>query len=240
MAGITDGKFALKLIPYGFDTVTIGGYNVDGPTIAAGKKILERGRNEFNILEEKLIPTIQNEVNQIKDTYPEVQVSANLRSTTPEAIINISNNIRKLDIIEINCHCRQEELLKIGCGQSKLHNLKKLNEFIQEIVKNKSTKQKISVKIRANVENLDTVKIAKTIEKSGADYLHIDAMKPGKAHADLEIIKKIANENKIFIIGNNSIVDIESGKKMIAAGASGISIGRAAISGKLNFDITKI
>ena len=240
MAGITDGKFALKMIPYGFDTVSIGGYNVDSPTINAGKKILERGRKEFDILEENLIPTIQKEVNIIKDNYPDVQVSANLRSTSPDSIIKIINNIEKLDIIEINCHCRQEELLKIGCGQEKLHDLKKLNEFIEKIVKNRKIDQKVSVKIRANVENLDNVKIAKTIEESGADYIHVDAMNPGKPHADLEIIKKIANETEIFIIGNNSIIDIESGRKMISAGASGISIGRAAIDGKLKFDINKI
>lgn len=243
MAGITDGKFALKLIPYGFDTVTIGGYNVDSPTIAAGQKILERGRKEFDISEENLTSTIKNEVNLIKNSYPEVKVSANLRSTTPEPIINIINKIEKLDIIEINCHCRQYELLEIGCGQGKLYDLKKLKEFIETIVDNqrkKQSKPKISVKIRANVGNLDTLKIAKIIEESGANYLHIDAMKPGKAHADLEIIEKIARETEIFIIGNNSIIDVESGKKMIDAGASGISIGRAAIGGKLNFNITKI
>lgn len=243
MAGITDGKFALKLIPYGFDTVTIGGYNVDGPTIAAGRKILERGRKEFDIPEENLIFTIKNEVDLIKNAYPEVKVSANLRSTTPEPIINIINKVEKLDIIEVNCHCRQRELLEIGCGQSKLHDLKKLKESIEIIVddqRKKQNKPKISIKIRANVENLDTLKIAKTIEEAGADYLHIDAMKPGKVHADLKIIEKISKETELFIIGNNSIIDVESGKKMIEAGASGISIGRAAIGGKLNFDITKI
>jgi len=243
MAGITDGKFALKLIPYGFDTVTIGGYNVDGPTIAAGQKILERGRKEFDISEENLTPTIKNEVDIIKNSYPKVKVSANLRSTTPEPIINIINKIENLDIVEINCHCRQKELLEIGCGQIKLYDLKKLKGFIETIVDNqlkKQNKTKISVKIRANVENLNTLQIAKTIEESGADYLHIDAMKPGTPHADLEIIEKIAKETEIFIIGNNSITDIESGKKMINAGASGISIGRAAIGGKLNFNITKL
>jgi len=243
MAGITDGKFALKLIPHGFDTVTIGGYNVDGPTIAAGQKILERGRKEFDISEEDLISTLKNEVKIIKNKYPEVQVSANLRSTTPEPIINIINKVEKLDIIEMNCHCRQKELLEIGCGQSKLHDPKKLKKFIETIVDSKGkkpTNQKISVKIRANVEDIDTLKIAKTIEEAGADYLHIDAMNPGKSCADLKIIKKIARETEIFIIGNNSIVDVESGKKMIEAGASGISIGRAAIGGKLNFDITNI
>ena len=29
MAGICNGDFAVKLIPYGFDTVTLGGFNID-------------------------------------------------------------------------------------------------------------------------------------------------------------------------------------------------------------------
>ncbi len=121
-----------------------------------------------------------------------------------------------------------------------LTNLNKLNDFVSEVVKKLKSKQKVSVKVRANVQGVDSVNIAKTVEKAGADYLHIDAMKPGFPTADFDIIKKIANETNIFIIGNNSITDIESGQKMINSGASGISIGRAAINGKLNFDISKI
>ncbi|KZX15508.1 dihydroorotate dehydrogenase [Methanobrevibacter cuticularis] len=236
MAGITDGKFALQLIPYGFDTVTIGGYNTDSKTIEAGEKILKRGRNEFNIPEADLITTIGNEVEIIKDKY-DVEVSANLRATTPDPILEISK-IKNLDIIELNFHCRQHEILKINCGQSMLENIEFLETFTREIVK--KSKSKVSVKIRANVEGTDTLKIAKIIEKVKADYLHIDAMKPGFNHADLDIIKKIANETEIFLIGNNSITSIDRCKKMLHAGASGISIGRAAINGKLNFDFAKI
>jgi TIM-barrel protein len=239
MAGITNGDFALKLIPYGFDVVTIGGYNVDASTISAGKEILKRGRNEFNIEEKNLLHTIENEVNLIKDKYPETKVSLNLRATTPEAIINFSK-VKNLDIIEVNCHCRQKELLSIGCGQAMLSNLQYLNHFIEKIVEKVNKKQKVSVKIRANVDGIDTINVAKIIEKAGASYLHFDAMKPGKPYADLEIINKIATETDIFIIGNNSITDVESGKKMLEAGASGISVGRAAINGKLNFNIADI
>ena len=33
MAGITDSKFLNKVIPYGFDAVTLGGYSLDEKTI---------------------------------------------------------------------------------------------------------------------------------------------------------------------------------------------------------------
>ena len=240
MAGITDGKFALKLIPYGFDVVTIGGYNVDAKTISAGHEILKRGRNEFDISEEDLISTIEHEVKLIKDKYPNIKVSANLRSTAPKPIIVIATKVKDLDIIEINCHCRQDEIVNIGCGQGMLSDLRKLQDFVLEIVENVRNEQKVSVKIRANVPGVDTLDIAKIIEKAGADYLHIDAMKPGRPYADLELIRKIARETNIFVIGNNSIVDTKSAKKMLDSGASGISIGRGAITGKLNFDIFKL
>ncbi|MCL2687401.1 MAG: tRNA-dihydrouridine synthase [Methanobrevibacter sp.] len=239
MAGITDGSFALKLIPYGFDTVSIGGYNTDDETIAAGLKILQRGRTEFHIKKENLKEEIEKEINIIKNQYPQVKVSVNLRATSPDPIIDIIK-IKNLDIIELNCHCRQEELLAIGCGQEMLSNPEHLNLFIKELAKKIKNSQKLSVKIRANVPNINTLNIAKLIEESGADYLHIDAMKPGKGYADLKIIEKIASETNIFIIGNNSITNIQTGKNMLNAGASGISIGRAAINGKLNFDLLKI
>ena len=48
MAGITDANFLNKVIPYGFNVATLGGFNLDKPTIKASKKILERGREEFH------------------------------------------------------------------------------------------------------------------------------------------------------------------------------------------------
>ena len=81
-----------------------------------------------------------------------------------------------MDIVEINCHCRQEEILAIGCGQNMLKR-EDLADYIKDVVDNASCE--VSVKIRANVEGSDTLKIAKLIENAGADYLHIDAMKAG-------------------------------------------------------------
>ncbi|MDO9043930.1 MAG: tRNA-dihydrouridine synthase [Methanobacteriaceae archaeon] len=236
MAGITDAKFCLKLIPFGFDMVTLGGYNIDSPTITAGEKILQRGRPEFSINEEDYFEVIYNQAKEIKENWNGL-VSVNLRSTTPDPIIQISR-IKEVDVVEINAHCRQSEITEIGCGQAMLQDLEHLGEFSAEVVKNSSAK--VSVKFRANVLNLNDLEIAKAVESSGCDFIHIDAMKPGFNYADLDIIHEISQNIETFLVGNNSIVDINSAKKMLDAGANGISIARAAMGGRINFDLSKI
>jgi len=236
MAGITDGTFCKKMSKYGFDMVTIGGYNVDKETINAGQSIIRRGRPEFDIKEENITSTIKRESTIIKDEW-EGKVSVNLRSTSPDQVIEISK-INEIDVVEINAHCRQPEITDIGCGQALLHDIEKLHDFTRNVVKR--AQSKVSVKIRANIENVDDIEISKVIEEAGADYLHVDAMKPGFNHADLNIIKKIKENTEIFLIGNNSIRDLKSAQDMIYAGADGISLARAAMNGRLSFDLSLV
>ena len=234
MAGITDAEFLNKVIPFGFDTATLGGYSLDAETIEASEKIIKRGRNEFHFLQDEIIDHIKKEVNLIKKQHPDVKVSVNVRSTTPQPIIEVSK-IDNLDIVEINCHCRQEEILAIGCGQNMLKR-GDLADYIKDVVDNGSCE--VSVKIRANVEGSDTLKIAKLIENAGADYLHIDAMKAGIFDADYDLLTEICSNTNIKVIGNNSIDSEQKIEKMLKTGVYGFSIARALISGKLNFNIS--
>ena len=234
MAGITDAEFLNKVIPFGFDTATLGGYSLDAETIEASEKIIKRGRNEFHFLQDEIIDHIKKEVNLIKKQHPDVKVSVNVRSTTPQPIIEVSK-IDNLDIVEINCHCRQEEILAIGCGQNMLKR-EDLADYIKDVVDNASCE--VSVKIRANVEGSDTLKIAKLIENAGADYLHIDAMKAGIFDADYALLTEICSNTNIKVIGNNSIDSEQKIEKMLKTGVYGFSIARALISGKLNFNIS--
>ncbi len=234
MAGITDAEFLNKVIPLGFDVATLGGYSLDAPTIEASKKIVERGRKEFVFPLNETFSHIENEIASIKKFHSNVKVSANVRSTTPQPIIEIGN-IKDLDIVEINCHCRQEEILNIGCGQEMLKR-PDLGDFISEVVDNVDCE--VSVKIRANVEDVDTLKIACLIEDAGADYLHVDAMKKGVFDADYNLLKEICNNVQIKVIGNNSVNNEINALKMIETGVSGFSIARGVISGNLSFDIS--
>ena len=234
MAGITNADFLNKVIPYGFNVATLGGYSLDLPTINASQKIIDRGRKEFHFPLDEIFTHIENEVNSIKKIHSDVLVSANVRATTPQPIIDVGK-IKNLDIVEINCHCRQDEIISIGCGQEMLKR-DDLEDFISQIVDDVSCK--VSVKIRANVDGVDTLKIANLIEDAGADYLHIDAMKKDVFDADWELLKNLCNHVDIPIIGNNSVNSIENVKKMIDTGVYGFSIARAVISGNLDFNIS--
>ncbi len=238
MAGITNGQFCSKMSVYRFDVLTIGGYNADKNAANAGLKIIKRGRPEFNVDENELYQHIEEEIKLIK-SQPNYhgKVSVNLRSSSPNPIIEISK-IKELDIIEINAHCRQPELIESGCGQALLKNPENLYDFVSEVVKN--CNKKVSVKIRANVSGVDDIKIAKVVNDAGADYIHIDAMKPGYDCADFSVIESIRDNVDIFIIGNNSIRDLKSARKMLSSGANGISIGRAAMQGTLPFDLSSV
>ena len=236
MAGITDGNFCLKMAPYGFDMVTLGGYNLDNQTIDAGCSIIKRGRQEFNINEENVIPSIKKEADIIKNSWKGM-VSVNLRSVSFEPIVEVSK-LPGIDVVEINAHCRQPEITEIGCGQALLYDTKKLYNFTKNVVKR--AESKVSVKIRANVQDVDDVEVSRAVEKAGADYLHVDAMKPGYNHADYNIIKTIKENTEIFLIGNNSIHDLKSARDMLSAGADGISIARVTLKGSVPFDLSQL
>ena len=234
MAGITNADFLNKVIPYGFNVATLGGYSLDNPTIEASQKIIERGRKEFVFPLDTIFNHIENEVSSIKKVHNDVKVSANVRATTPQPIVEIGK-IEDLDIVEVNCHCRQEEILAVGCGQEMLTR-SDLGDFISQVVDNVDCE--VSVKIRANVEGVDTLKVANIIEDAGADYLHIDAMKKGVFEADWNLLTEICNNTDIKIIGNNSVNSEDNVKKMINTGVNGFSIARSVISGNLDFNIT--
>lgn len=234
MAGITDAEFLNRVIPYGFDVATLGGYSLDRPTIEASERIIKRGRKEFHFPLNEIFSHIENEVASIKKVHGNVKVSANVRSTTSQPIIDVGN-IKGLDIVEINCHCRQDEILNIGCGQEMLKR-PDLFDFISQIVDNVDCE--VSVKIRANVEGVNTLEIAELVQNAGADYLHVDAMKSGVFDADWELLENLCSNVDILIIGNNSVDGEQKVQKMLQTGVHGFSIARAIISGKLDFDIS--
>lgn len=237
MAGITDGLFCSKMAQQGFDMVTTGGFNVDQKTVLAGKSITERGRPEFDIPYNQILSFIENQINIIRENARIGMVSVNLRSTTPSSIIEVSE-INGVDVVEINAHCRQPEIMELGCGQSLLHKPDELYRFTSAVVNDASCK--VSVKIRANVPGTDIINISNQIEEAGADFLHVDAMKPGYPYADYKIISAISDQTDIFLIGNNSIKDVNSAENMLKAGADGISLARAVINGEVPFNLSSI
>ncbi len=222
MAGIADSKFASRFKNAGL--IVLGGYNLDDETNEAARKGIERGRKEF--VSETPLEFLKTELEAAKATATAV----NVRAASLQPFLQAALIAKKFGaILEINAHCRQPEMLKLGVGEALLKDMTRLSEYVREI---KRTGVVLSVKTRANVVN--DVKLALALEKAGADIIHIDAMPPqqgleNQRGADIGVIKRVRNSTNLFIIGNNSIVDFKSAKEMFTHGADMVSLARAVL-----------
>ncbi len=218
MGGITDSRFANERANAA-GLVILGGYNMDTATQKAASDMVARDREEF--LSERPLELISNEIESVKEGPV---VGINIRSSSPGPLIEAGELLyRKGAILELDAHCRQEEMTGVGAGQALLNELPKLCEWIGQI---KATGVVLSVKVRANV--VDDIELIRMVEAAGADILHLDAMKEGSG-ADLKLIKEIRDSTGMFLICNNSVNDLKSAKDMFARGADMVSVARGVI-----------
>ena len=219
MAGITDSSFANKYaIRAGL--VVIGSFNLDDKTNDAALKLIARGRNEF--VSDNPFEFLKNEIKCMGNNNV---VAVNVRSTVIEPLLESARIVRDAGgILELDAHCRQEEMVSIGVGEALMHDIPRLVDWIRKI---KEIGVVVSVKIRANV--VDDIALTKAIDSAGADILHVDAMKEG-AGADLRVIRNIRDSTKMFLIGNNSINCFKDAKDMFARGADMVSVARGVLN----------
>ncbi len=221
MAGITNIDFVMdNAMSAGI--AVIGGYNLDDATNEAARRINERGRAEF--LTPDPIEHMRRELDRLKGIDNPPTVALNVRSTEITPLIKAALLAKEYDaILEIDCHCRQPEMIDIGVGEPLLHDLPKLGSIISKV---KKTGVVLSVKTRSGI--VDDRELAVAIEGAGADIIHIDAMEPGFG-ADYNAIKTVRNATDLFIIGNNSVTDFRSAKDMFGYGSDMVSLARAVL-----------
>ena len=103
------------------------------------------------------------------------------------------------DIIDINCGCPVNKVLKANAGSKLLQNPQLIYDIVSNIVKNVS--KPVTVKIRSGFdkEHINAVEVAKLIEKAGASAIAVHGrtrsqMYEGKA--DWSIIKAVKEAEK--------------------------------------------
>lgn len=237
MAGITDGEYCKKFTEENVDIITLGGYNTDLETFKAGLENSVNDRKEFLTCPHHLSVELSQQVEIIKEYNPSWKglISVNLRGTEADSFKIIKNN-KDIDILEINAHCRQPATVKAGAGQGLLKKEETLSEILEEVTSHKN--YDTSIKIRANVEGVDTLKIVELIESYPVKYLHVDATNQGIMEADYNIINQISKKTNMHLIGNNSITTYEDYQKMLDSGADSVSVARASLDGHVKHIFT--
>ncbi len=233
MAGNNDGEFCKKFTKQGVDIITLGGFNLDLETFKAGLENMTNDRKEFFTCPHHISEDIDEFIKVIQDYNPSWngKISVNLRASEASSYKVLYKN-KNIDIFEVNAHCRQEPMLKAGTGQALLTNTPLLEEMLEELTTN--SKKEIGVKIRANVENVDTLKVVEIINSYNVDYLHVDCMNPGVDEADYDILNKICEKTSLHVIGNNSVKTHDDYMKMLDNGADSVSVARAALEGDID------
>lgn len=192
----------------------LGGIALDEKSRKAARKLVARNREEF--LPPDPVAFIDDQLAALEDTP--LRAGFNVRSTTTEPVREAAAVCRDHGaLLEVNAHCRQDELRGVGCGETLLRDIDRLCEQVHTAAETDAT---VSVKVRAEVPGVDLPETARRIEAVGAEAIHVDAM-------DFEpVIREVADATDLFVIANNEVRDAESAREYLAGGADAVSVGR--------------
>lgn len=143
-----------------------------------------------------------------KDSPLGIQVTGN----NPEEFKKAIPILKKFQIVDLNCGCPSTRILGNKAGSYLLEEPEKISEIIKIL---KSAGLTVTAKIRLGFSKNNALKIAKTIEKAGADALTVHARLATQSYeipADWSEIKKIKNSIKIPVIGNGDVLSPEKAK----------------------------
>lgn len=192
----------------------LGGIAIDGPTRAAAREMVDRDRVEF--LPADPVAFVADQLDTL-DGVP-IRPGVNVRTTSLGPLRDVARVCADRGaIVEINAHCRQEEMCAAGAGEALLADTDRLAEQVAAAA---GTGAAVSVKCRTEVPGVDLPATARAVESAGADAIHVDAM-------DSEpVVGEVADACDCFLIANNGVRDAATVGEYLSYGADAVSVGR--------------
>ena len=212
LAGFTDLPFRSVVKKFGAD-LTVS-------EMLSSNALVHGSKKTFHMLQKA----------PIEDPYS-VQIAGADADIIKQAI-EILNEQKGIDIIDLNCGCPVPKVVSHGSGSSLLLDLKLMGNIIKTI-KETSNKSMMSVKIRLGFEKKIYLDIAKVVEDNGADFLAVHGRTRAgkfKAEVDYDAIREIKEAVSIPVIANGDIDSYDKAKWVLEhTGADGVMIGRGAV-----------
>jgi TIM-barrel protein len=192
----------------------LGGIAIDGPTREAARSMVERDREEF--LPPDPVAFVDAQLDALADVP--IRPGFNVRTTSLDPLREATRVCRDNGaILEVNAHCRQEEMCAVGCGERLLRDTDRLREYVATAAETGAT---VSVKVRTEVEGVDLPALAATLADAGADAIHVDAMDSEPVVAD------VVDATDAFVIASNGVRDAVTVHEYLDYGADAVSVGR--------------
>ncbi len=192
----------------------LGGIAIDEPTRDAARAMVERDREEF--LPADPIAFVDDQLAELDDAF--LRAGVNVRAVELAPLREVATVCADHDaILEVNAHCRQDEMCDVGAGEALLRHTDRLCEQV-EIASDAGAA--VSVKVRAEVTGVHLPTLAKAIERAGADAIHVDAMDSRR------VVRDVAEATDCFVVANNGVRSREDVFEYLAYGADAVSVGR--------------
>ncbi|GAB3665931.1 tRNA-dihydrouridine synthase [Halopiger thermotolerans] len=213
LSGEADAEWARTGAEYA-GAAFLGGIALDEESRAAARELVARDRTEF--LPPEPLAFIDRQLAALEDTP--IQPGFNVRSATREPIADAARVCRDREaLLEINAHCRQDELCAVGCGETLLRDADRLADYVATAAETGAT---VGVKVRAEVPGVDLPALSRRLEDAGAAFVHVDTMDTESVVAD------VTDATDLFVIANNGVRDDETVREYVDYGADAVSVGR--------------
>jgi TIM-barrel protein len=194
----------------------LGGIALDEPTREAAREMVDRDRSEFLPPD----PFVFLDVQLAALAETPLLAGFNVRAATPEPIREAASVCAAHDaVLEINAHCRQDEMCAAGAGESLLREPERLCEQVRAASEADAT---VTVKVRTELAGVDLPAVAARAVDAGADCIHVDAMDSETVVADVVA----AVDLETYVIANNGVRDRETVREYLEYGADAVSVGR--------------
>jgi len=213
LSGTSDAEWAREGAAHA-GVAFLGGVSLDEPTREAARELVARGRSEF--LPADPVGFVDDQLREL-ETAP-VRAGSNVRTTSLDPLRSVAAVCRDRDaILEVNAHCRQDEVCAVGAGESLLRDTERLCRQV-EVAREQGAA--VSVKVRTEVPGVDLPDLAVSLEEAGAAIVHVDAM-------DSEaVVGDVAAATDLCVIANNGVRDRETVFEYLEYGADAVSVGR--------------
>jgi TIM-barrel protein len=214
LSGAADAAWARAGAPHA-DLALLGGVALDDDSRAAARDLVARGREEF--LPPDPLAFVDDQLAALDDAP--IRAGVNVRSATLDPIREAADLCAARDaLLEINAHCRQDELRAVGCGETLLRDTDRLARYVAAA---SDAGAAVSVKLRAEVDGVDLPATAARLADAGADALHVDAM-----DSEAVVAEVAAAAPDPFLLANNGVRDRRTAWEYLGYGADGVSVGR--------------
>lgn len=214
LSGRSDASWARAGVPHA-GAAFLGGIAIDEPTREAARAMVARDRTEF--LPPEPIAFIERQFEGLSDVP--IRPGINVRTASREPIPDVARLCADHDaFLELNAHCRQEEMCEAEAGESLLADPERLSEYVHVAAEQGAC---VGVKVRAET-GVDLAGLAAALETAGADFVHVDAMDTESA------VAAVRAATECFLLANNGVRDRQSVFEYLRYGADAVSIGRAS------------